>query len=299
MNNNWGSLSKESRKRLLTARAVDENGEVIEGVQIVLTQKYTQEQREFSQDREILNSHAKNSGGFVRAFYAKATSIDATYPDLKKEDLARLLFLSTYIQYETNQIRYENGRAISREQLCELLQMQARRFNEFLDRAIAADFLSYDEEESIFCMNDERFYRGSSNRHAGETKDLASVRIYRNTIRDLYNDYCKTRALATLSLVYRVLPYVSYATNVLSHNPESDAGEIKPIDVTELQQIFSYSTKQKMVQALQKIRLKDEPLFLIVDNPHDLKKQRVIMNTRVVFAGKGKHLDSINVLFNK
>lgn len=299
MSTEWKSLNQKVKKRLIESVVVDANGEIVEGVEVIPKVRYSDSQRLYAQQQQQLNEHAEKNGGFVRAFYTTSERIDERYSTLKKEDFARLLFLATYLQYETNQIRFSNGRAVDRQQLCELLQMQKRRFDEFIARATDAGFIYYNEDDAIFYMNEERFYRGKASRHVADTKEKASTRIYRDTIRELYNEYCKGRSLANLSLIYRVLPFVSYSTNVLSHNPKAAPGEIKPIELSELQRILSYSSKQKLVQALQKIKLNGEPVFLIVDNPHDLKEKRVVMNTRVVFAGKGEELERINVLFNR
>lgn len=299
MSTEWKSLNQKVKKRLIESVVVDANGEIVEGVEVIPKVRYSDSQRLYAQQQQQLNEHAEKNGGFVRAFYTTSERIDERYSTLKKEDFARLLFLATYLQYETNQIRFSNGRAVDRKQLCELLQMQKRRFDEFIARATEAGFIYYNEDDAIFYMNEERFYRGKASRHAADTKEKASTRIYRDTIRELYQEYCKGRSLANLSLIYRVLPMVSYSTNVLSHNPKASAGEIKPIELSELQRILSYSSKQKLVQALQKIKLSGEPIFLIVDNPHNLKEKRVVMNTRVVFAGKSDELERINVLFNR
>ena len=301
----WKDLAPTAKRRLVTARAIDEDGQIMENVDIVPRQKqFTPAQvvamEERKASRELFDKHCADNGNFIFALFHSGITMDQQFPQITRTDMARILYLATYIQWETNLIKQANGRSAGRKQLARMLGMTVKRLPEFLKRVQDADILREVDDEFIF--NPGVFYRGKSTALLYDISHLSQTRVFRDTVRQLYDSFKGGRQLERLGLIYAVLPFISFNTNIISHNPEAHAEDIRPIDLSDLTHILGYATKQKLRVALESIKLDSERIFLIIPNPHKKNSQRVAVNTCVVFAASAKTFAQVmsqNVMFNK
>ncbi|MBU5265728.1 hypothetical protein [Virgibacillus proomii] len=255
------------------------NGEVFKGKQTV----------------DNLAKHQTVHGGFVFAFFEAYRSMHERFPFLSKSDLARLMFVGTYISWETNHLVYDNGRPINKKNLGELLGMSRNAYATFYRSLTKNGILS--EAETGLIVDSSLFFRGDLSNAPEQTKNLQYTRMFRKTIRDLYNMF-NGRSIKKLSVIYEILPYVNFNYNIICHNPsEVQQDKITPMTIKELAQKLGYADYRKLMRALRDIKIDDISVFGFFSVERDSRKKKVVVNPAVVYAGNGKHLEAIKILF--
>lgn len=256
----------------------------------------TEPQRRGKRTQENLAQHQTDNGGFIFAYYEVCKSMGDRFPFLTKSDTARLLFIGTYLSWETNHIVYDNGRKVDKKALGDLLNMSRNKYGDFYKTLIENGILS--EAESGLVMNPTVFYRGTEKKIRPLVKGMQFTRLFKNTVRDLYAKF-NGRSIKKLGVIYAVLPYVNFNFNTVCHNPqEVKVDDIIPMTLSELADKLGYADYRKLVPVLREIRYEDKPIFKFVDGTADRRDKYIIVNPRIVYAGNGKHLDGIKLLFN-
>lgn len=251
-----------------------------------------------SKARDEFTLHSNANGGFVLAFFKQSRTITDRFPTLTQQDTARLLFIGTYVQWETTRIVYDNGRPMTKKQLGELVGMNPARWTQLYNRFVDAEVITATEDGDLY-LNPTVIYRGELKNLQFDVSQLTHTRIFRTTVRDLYAQ-CNGRQLGQLGLIYAVLPFLNYRTNVICWNPEERSEELlQPMTVSKLAIALEYSNAQKLKTALNKVKVDGYPVFTFVEDVDNRKEKRIIVNPNVVFAGGGEALAAVKVLFNQ
>lgn len=260
--------------------------------------KTTQTQVERLKETDELSRHQIENGKFIFVFFKQLSRMEERFPSLSKQDTARLMYIGTFVSWETNRLQSDNGRKhYTKKDIEKLVEMSTRRFNE-LFRRLEDEGIIREEETGELFINPTVFYRGSLRSHGYDISDLEHTRLFRKTARDLYAEF-KGRRLAQLAVIYSVIPFLNFETNAVCHNPEETSDKlIKPMELSELAKLLDYSDASALKRALNNIKVDNEPVFGFFENPHDRRSWRIVVNPRVVFASDGEALKAINVLFN-
>ena len=305
----WKNLNPNTRREYVEA---SRNFEVIDGKAYtpdgrnvdhlidvgpkVAKPAYSPKQKESAEAIAELAEHEQEHGGFVFAFFHAAKTMEEQFPDLTQSDLARLMFVGTYIAWETGQLKYDNGVPIDKKGLAKLLETSRPTFNAFYKAMLAGGILA--EEEGGLYMNPAIFYRGNLKKVRKELGDVQYTRLFRKTVRELYAKY-NGRTIKQLALIYAVLPFVNFNYNVVCFNPEeSNKDLVRPMKLENLAALLGYKDAQKLVTALRKIKYNGKSVFGLVETEKDKRARKVVISTSVIFAGDGKYLAAIDVLFN-
>lgn len=294
----WSRLTPSVKRGVLAQKQAieDEIGDKLGGTFEIML-KTTDQQIRGLQAKEEIAAHEIENGGFVFALFGGCMALSDRFPSLTQSDLARVMFVGTYTGY-SGRLQYDNGRPINRKELERLLNMSRARFSEFFRKLNDEEIVRVDEEHGDIYVNPSVFYRGVLKESGYNLDDYRHTRMFRNTVRQLYETY-GGRAVKQLALVYAVLPFVSFSTNVVCFNPEeTDEDRLKPMDLDRLAALLSYQDTQKLRRALESLKLDGKPVFYLPHNIHDKRKRRIIVNPRVVFAGSAESLAAIKVLFN-
>lgn len=245
-----------------------------------------------------LSQHEIENGGFIIAFFKQLNTIEQRFPTLSKQDTARLLFIGTFIAWETNRLQADNGRSIiDRKKLEGLVEMSTKRFKEFFRRIEDEGIIRETESGELF-INPTIFYRGEMKKHPYDISDYKYTRIFKETVRDLYKQF-KGRTLAQLAVVYSVIPFLNFNTNIVSFNPEeTDEDLIEPMNLDNLAELLGYADASSLKRTLNRIKVDGKPVFGFFENPNDRRKYRIVINPRVIFAGNGDSLRAVKALFN-
>lgn len=261
-----------------------------------LALKTTEKQYHALKAKDELSEHEFENGGFVFALFDSCMMMEERFPSLSQSDLARLMFIGTYTGYKDGRLQHDNGRIIGRKQLESLVGMSRARFSEFYRKLIAEEIIREEGEELY--MNPSVFYRGVLKDSEYKLEDFQHTRMFRKTVRELYHAY-GGRTIKQLAIIYAVLPFVNFRTNIVCHNPqEGDEERLQPMSLDNLAALLHYSDTSKLKRALESIKLDNKPVFYLPHNVHDKRRRRIIINPRVVFAGPAESLAAIKVLFN-
>lgn len=245
-----------------------------------------------------MSEHVIDNGGFILAFFKELRMFEARFPKLTKQDTARLMYIGTFIAWETNRLQSDNGKKhYTKNDLEELVEMSRKRFNEFFKRLEKADIIHEKATGELF-LNPTVFYRGDLKNHEYDIKDFKYTRLFKKTVRELYSQF-KGRKLAQLANIYSVLPFISFGTNIVCYNPEETSEDlIRPMPLNKLAVLLGYEDNHKLKRALETIKVDNNPVFWVAPNVHDKRAFRIIVNPRVVFAGDGESLRAVKAMFN-
>lgn len=300
----WQNLTPRAKRGFLSLKenAIVKDGRIYDKdgndrsdfAELVL--KTTDKQRKALKAVDELTAHEIENGGFVFAFFESTKTMKERFPTLSQSDMARLMFVGTYTGYVTGRLEFDNGRKINKKDLEKLVKMSERKFRDFYKKLIAENIIR--EESNGIYMNPSVFYRGLLKDCEYDLREYQHTRLFRKTVRELYEKY-NGRSLKQLAIIYAVLPFVNFKTNVVCFNPtEPDEDKLKPMDLTHLAELLQYKDTTKLRQALEGIKLDGKPVFWLPHNVHDKRQRRIIINPRVVYAGPAKSLNAIKVLFN-
>ncbi|WP_442603808.1 hypothetical protein [Paenibacillus sp. KN14-4R] len=301
----WKGMAPRQKARVFdamkNARVV--NGAIIalDGVDVShrlkLEPRKTESQKRYARNLSVMGRFAEENGGFVSALYEPCVTTMERFPSLSQSDIARLMFIATYTGYDDGRIRHDNGIALTRDTLTKLIGISRARFSEFYRRLLAEDVLR--EEDGAILVNPTVFQRGESSE---EIADLQRIRLYRQTIRGLYEEYGKGRDVKQLAIVFLVIPFLHFNTNIVCYNPrEYYYDNISPLTVDKLAALLHYADSAKLKRAMNGVKLGGQPVFVFVEDVHDKRKRRIVVNPRVVFAGNAEGLEQVralSVLFN-
>ena len=260
--------------------------------------KTTPEQVRGLQAVDELTTHQVENGGFIFVFFKQLTTIEQRFPSLTKQDTARLMYIGTFVAWETNRLQSDNGKKhYTKKDLEGLVEMSTKRFNEFFRKLENEEIIEESETGELF-MNPTVFYRGELRNHEYDINDLEYTRMFKQTVRDLYSEF-KGRRLAQLAVIYSVIPFLSLHYNIVCHNPNETSEElVKPMDLSELAELLGYVDASSLKRSLNRIKIDGKPVFGFFENPYDRRSYRIIVNPRVVFAGNSDSLRAIKILFN-
>lgn len=242
--------------------------------------------------------HQIDNGEFIFAFFEKLTTVEGRFPSLTKPDVARLMYIATFISWEENRLQAPNGRHhYTKKDVEGLVDMSSRRFREFFNRLEGENIISETDTGELF-IDPTIFYRGQLRNHEYDMADFNHTRLFRKTVRELYGEF-KGRRLAQLAVIYSVLPFLNFSTNIVSYNPDETSEDlIRPMELSKLATLTGYKDDKAMKRSLNNIKLDGKPVFGFFENPHDRRTFRTVVNPRVVFAGNGESLRVIRALFN-
>jgi hypothetical protein len=252
----------------------------------------------YMRDRSAMGKFSEENGGYVWGLFKSSATMETEWADaeLTQSDLARLMYLGTYTDYE-GVLCHPNGRAITKAAMRELIGIHRTKFEEFYGKLIAATILQ-EAPDGVIHMSGDVFQRGKIAK--GEYVDR--IRIYRDTIRELYDKYGKGRSVRQLGIVYSVIPFIHRNLNIICYKPlEKHDDSIQPITLDKLALLLGYQDDRRFKQILRSIEINKQPVFAFVEDVNDGRKRRIIVNPRVIFAGDFDGLMAcrgIAVLFN-
>lgn len=204
----------------------------------------------------------KRYGIFVWLLYNTNQVLDW---GIKDEDIAKLIFISTYMNYD-NRLMSSPDRVMNDRSMRELLKVSDRTFERFIKSITDANILFIDNK-GCYCLNEELFLRGKL-----ENKDydhsVSIMKLYANGIRKLYQN-AKIYDHRLLAYLFRAIPFVNINYNMLCHNPEQSVLKlIKPMLFSEFCKKIGYSidNERRLKNKLKKLRIDGSPVFNFVEN---------------------------------
>lgn len=303
--NEYSNLNMETKKKIVKTKEnyiVQDNklytldGEYIgDTYQHQISMIYSENQKEKYKNINVMAKHEEENGGFVFVFYRLMQNMLDQLPNLTKPDVARLLYLFTYVQFDTNKIVYDNGRDIPDKDLAKLLKLKDRQYKEYINRLIVNGYIIVNGGDKYIHPTLCKF--GKLNIKQLKEDDISYTRLFKGSVRFIFEN-ANVRELNKISIIYLILPYMSISASVLCHNPsETVIEKVKPMTLSELATILNYKDITSLKKQLQSIKISDKHVFGFFHVADDTRKNKVVMNPKVVYSGDIEHLMPIMILF--
>lgn len=236
-----------------------------------------------------IDSH--NHGGFT--FLRTA---DNTIEKLKPETIGRLVYLSTYLDFDSQQLMIRPNRPMKKKDLQYFLGLGETKVRHFCDECIENGFLIIDENKFLY-LNDIFF--------KGKTSDKKRIKLYGKTIRNLFMRM-PVKHHRYFGYIILLLPHINKEWNILCRNPdEQDLNKIIPLTMKEICKLLNYNDghTKRFKEAILKccFEWKDDVVSmcgLITAGSEGEVVDVLIVNPHLIFYGTDfKKVDKISVFF--
>lgn len=241
-----------------------ETGEVYENrtlksnEQLKVTTGTNQEQRKYVKNKQDMEALTRSQHGFVWVFYFN-NELLFTSDTLSKANVARLMMLATYINYENalvlddvvsekvikfkGAVDYMNKKDIQR-----VLNLKNGTFKQFYKEVTEAGILV--EVDGRYYLSTCHFYKGEIN---SKRKDVNGkyTRMYVKTVRQIYSS-TKVTKHALLSYVFQLIPCIHYSTNFLCKDMVSPHKSIDYMNIEDICNYLGLSTDKDNMRKMKK-----------------------------------------------
>lgn len=268
-----------------------ETGELYSDVQVVSKEDMDRKKKYFEQQQKYIykgleiREKYKEHGSFVWLLYNAGKALDL---GIAPDDLTRLIFISTYMDYN-NRLMLSENRLMRKSDVQKILKTSEKTFYRFWKAITDVGLLEVQADTEELYLNTGIFRRGS----AIKNEDVDRVRLYRRSIRTLYNQ-AKVREHKLLSYLFQAIPFVNINYNIICYNPtETDLDLIEPMTMGDYCNIIGYSADnyRRLKTLLKKLMLNKTIVFSFVDNANGLF---CYINPNVYYAGN--NWDKVEVL---
>lgn len=268
-----------------------ETGELYSDVQVVSKEDMDRKKKYFEQQQKYIykgleiREKYKEHGSFVWLLYNAGKALDL---GVAPDDLTRLIFISTYMDYN-NRLMLSENRLMRKSDVQKILKTSEKTFYRFWKAITDVGLLEVQADTEELYLNTGIFRRGS----AIKNEDVDRVRLYRRSIRTLYNQ-AKVREHKLLSYLFQAIPFVNINYNIICYNPtETDLDLIEPMTMGDYCNIIGYSADnyRRLKTLLKKLMLNKTIVFSFVDNANGLF---CYINPNVYYAGN--NWDKVEVL---
>lgn len=215
-------------------------------------------------------------------------------PDVSGSDLAKLLYLATYIGYDG--VIVNGSTAATSAKMMEMLCVSRHTYDNFMENMRDGGVIT--EDNGKFRVNDGIVFRGKLPKKQADDY----IRLNHGGIRRIYVETPPAKH-ATLSYLYRLIPYVNAEHSILCMNPrEKEIGRIEPMTLSQCLKICGAASNSER-KATELFQLKCDGKFVIrclTDNFSD-QRQFIIINPTIYYAGsdfKQAEKHNIGVFFN-
>jgi hypothetical protein len=248
----------------------------------------TQEQAE----REEKYRSAKPNNGdncFVWFLFNASQQI---FPELLPQEITRLIYMATYINYEDNILIDNDGKNITPKTLKDIMKLSNNQYYPLINKLQDLDILIIKDE--YIKISDSVFRRGKID---GRTiRGLYKTKLYIGIIRKLYEKANRSED-KRLSYLFQLIPYVNLKYNLACKNIcETNIYEIQFLTLQDFAEIIGYGTSEDSVRRLKhnlsKITVK-HALAIAFLSSKDLGKSIIFINKDLYCAGNKNEINAM------
>ncbi len=277
----------------IVAYYIDEKtGEVIDGENCILISKENFEKQTVkdknkadfiaSLNRKKQSNLANNNENFVFYLFREYKKFD----DLKPQDAIRLMYLATYLEYDTNYLQRENE-YLTKKDIANIMKLNRATFKTFYNSIIEKNYLIKCNEG--YKLSEKHFHKGTI--ETDYLIDKRFIRVYINAFRKLYNSV-KTTDHVYLGYIIDMIPYINMQWNIICHNPlEQDKNEIVPMTFGEFCNELNYdkSHLNRLLNVYKRIKFEwrgKQQLFAAFIYEKNKEDMKIFINPNIFYAGE-------------
>lgn len=267
--------------------------------------RYRQFYEKSLEKEEFKEYQSKELGDFVFFIFK---NIDKLTEILNDSELVRYIYIGTYVKKDGLLKTDNNLGYISKSKLKELLNTSDKTFTNFYDKLVSTGLLI--EEKTIKCnvaneasvesgeyetrlrlkINFEYAYKGNLSDYKRFTGSKMNqyTRLYVNKIRELYTN-TDGRSLRKLSIVYKLLPYISWKHNILCLNPEEcDHKALQLLTLGDIMKYLGYdkSNVTRFKSDFYSLRSSNDYIFMSLQKgTPDYLQSIIAVNPKFMYGG--------------
>ena len=224
-------------------------------------------------------------------------SIGANFSVLSPADLAKLIYLSTYLEYGSVSLCLRSRRRLTANDLPNKLGISRAQSNRFL--CAAKSYLTFDKD-GYLSLDSSTFIFGALRQNSDSS---IYQKVYRDSVRKLYKATPVSKH-KQLGYVFQMLPYINKEYNILCTNIyETELSEIDVLTVSEFCEIIGYSkaNSARLVKEYSKITFpvegRQEHFCAFVYSGGSTNDMRIYVNPHILYNGSNAHLLEILSVF--
>lgn len=236
----------------------------------------------------------KIPSNFIWAYFKKQQEL---YPELKNQDISRLIYISTYIDFNTN-ILVDNKKPILPKDINKYIRINKHSYKTWITKMLDYGYLKFEDNKVI--VNRNFFNKGKIKKY----NDKTAMRIFTDMVRELYNSL-DGKEHHKMGIVMQLIPYINPYFNCLSKNPHSkNKNEVVPMKLGELNNILGFTDQYciKLGTDLLSIRLgsdKKRIAMLVALDDMKPKNMTLIINSKLFFGGNASEYHELNDMLSK
>lgn len=259
--------------------------------EIVLStkRKLTDKQKAILNNLNDFKAYASGQGGFILMLFLQKHKLDLGKCD--KATLSRLIYLSTYIDYNN---RHENLlvkkgirntlEPMTRKDIQKVLKLGDTAFKSFM-ADVKLNNLIY-EVNGKFHVTNLLFTKGEIGK---DKKYNGYAKLFIKCIRNLYEG-TTPRQHKVLSNVFMLIPFIHINTNIITFDPDTTLDDhVNPMslqDIAKLLEIEDKSHLKKLVRDLEKFSVKIETIdYKMFTYVMLSDRDYFVINPRVIYRG--------------
>lgn len=101
--------------------------------------------------RDAMERHEIENGGFMFSFFQSSMKIQDRFTTITPQDIARLMYLGTFVAYETGRLQSNNGKkAFNKKDVEKLIGMSTKHFNNLFNRYVAEGIIKEGQDGQLF-----------------------------------------------------------------------------------------------------------------------------------------------------
>lgn len=233
----------------------------------------------------------KDYGNFIWGIYEVTTEL---HPEVSPSNLTKLIYLATYLSFDGS-LRWGKAhghRPITKKDCETILYVSPRTFDAFWKEMIDNDILAEDPLSNGILMNPSYFAKGKIDVTVEFGAEYTKTRIFVDGVRALYTK-TDTRYHKSLSLIYRIMPFVNRMYNIVCKNPfETDINKVEPLSLKEIGSFLGYDEKNlnRLTKTIYEIKFfadgKEQTAVRYVTA--DRKRYEMYINPLVYYGGPNR-----------
>lgn len=271
---------------------IDEYGEVKETGRFK-TDEQIQADIKFMEQKRIKEAQQKENGikdKFIWAYFDEQSKM---FPELKPQDVTRLIYIATYCDYSDNILKIK-GKNIDATKLKDIMLLNNPQYYSWYNLMIKLGYI--EKIVDGYKINVDFFNKGKILQNGNAT------RVFIATVRNLYENL-RTVDHYKLGYLLRLIPFINpYSNSLVENVNEADISKLKPLKLSYLADILGYSKKniRKLANELLSIKYGEKQLPLIglfALNSLTVDDMFVIINAKIFFGGSCEQQNKVLSLF--
>ena len=215
---------------------------------------------------------------------------------LSDSDLVRFLYLGTYTKSD-GLLKFDNGLSLTKKHIKKILKIKDEAFRLFWNILMDNELIL--EKDEMIYINLFYFYRGKEKdyyKYMNTKFGDKFTRLYIKTTRNLYEN-TNSRRIKKLAIIYKLLPFVNWQTNILCKNPsETNKNKIEPLTILDISNYCDYDKTHlaRFRKELHEFKYNNNDIFMRIGKGIDINYDYIVVNP--LFYYRGNNINELNYL---